>query len=49
MYILNFFEAIFVERLYNSTLITARVLTSLTMEKNLEVLQNVLWVFDGLI
>ena len=37
VYILNFIEEIIVESFYNSTLITARLLTFLTMEKAVEV------------
>ena len=38
VYILNFIEEIIVESFYNSTLITAGLLTFLTMEKAVEVL-----------
>ena len=38
VYVLNFIEEIIVERLCNSTLITAGVLTFVTMEKAVEVL-----------
>ena len=45
VYVLNFIEEKLVERLCNSTLITAGVLTFVTMEKAVEVLPVKLGVF----
>ena len=42
--ILNFIEKIIVGKLYNTTLITAGLLTFLTMEKAVEVLPETLWI-----
>ena len=44
VYFFNLIEKIFGERFYNSTLITAGVLTISTIEKTVEVLPATVWV-----
>ena len=47
LYIFKFIEKIIVERLYNSTLITAAVSTFLTLEKAVEVLAETVAPLKG--